>query len=87
MSLSGGILAGGSEAASGKDEWSLIVVLFGTILSSLHHTMSVERMDVILFDNRIVTGLVSAVSSVQRQTLQVVVAYLLELGDEGELVG
>jgi hypothetical protein len=49
--------------------------------------MSVERMDVILFDNRIVTGLVSAVSSVQRQTLQVVVAYLLELGDEGELVG
>jgi hypothetical protein len=51
VSLSGGILAGGSEAASGKDEWSLIVVLFGTILSSLHHTMSVERMNVILFDN------------------------------------
>lgn len=83
VSLSWSILASASEAASRKNEWTLVIVLLCTVLSSLHHTMAIEGMDIILVD----LASRQIVSSIQRQTELIVVADLLELRNEGKLVG
>lgn len=46
--LSWGILASASKAASCKDEGTVVVVFLSSILSCLHHTVSIKRMSVIL---------------------------------------
>ena len=48
VSLSGSILACACKATSGENEWTLVIVLLGAILCCLHHTVSIEGVNVVL---------------------------------------
>ena len=48
--LGGGILACACKATSGKYEGTLVIVLLGAILCCLHHTVSIEGVNIVLLD-------------------------------------